>query len=71
VLQTPQTFHNDLKALGVDICDLLSYILENEDRKKKITVLKNTTISILRAISQAAGFMETYLARGTAGKGDL
>jgi hypothetical protein len=71
VLQTPQTFHNDLKALGADICDLLSYILENEDRKKKITVLKNTTISILRAISQAAVFMETYLARGTAGKGDL
>jgi hypothetical protein len=71
VLQTPQTFHNDLKSLGEDMCDLLSYIVENEERKKKITTLKNTTISILRAMSQAARFMEMYLARGTAGRDDL
>jgi hypothetical protein len=48
---------------------ILSFLVENESRNKLIP-LKNTTISILNAISQAAAFIEDYLGRNVVGEWD-
>jgi hypothetical protein len=47
----------------------LSFLVENESRNKLIP-LKNTTISILNAVSQAAALIEDYLGRNVVGEWD-
>lgn len=58
-----RTFNDDINKLGDCVCDLLSYIVENESRKKQIRHLNQTMISILRAVSQAVWFIRSYADR--------
>jgi hypothetical protein len=58
-------FNYNLEDLSADMCDLLSFLVENESHKK-LALLKNTTVSTLNAISQASAFIENYLRRNTA-----
>jgi hypothetical protein len=60
-------FNHDLEDLSADMSDLLSFLVENESREK-LTLLKNTTVSILNAISQASAFMQNYLCRNATGE---
>ena len=56
------------QRIGNNMRNLLSYIVENDSRKEKIGQLKDTTISILRVISQAADFIRAYVNRSTASR---
>jgi hypothetical protein len=53
------------------VCNLLSYIVENESRREKIGHLQLTMISILRAISQAVEFIRSYADRNALGRYSL
>jgi hypothetical protein len=65
-LQNEKTFNNDLQDLGVEIRKLLSCLAEVKDQAKLVH-LKGIVVDIMKAICQAAEFINEYLKQNILG----
>ena len=60
-------FNQDLQALGDNMCMLLSCVVDVQDAAR-ITSAKDTIITIIKAILEAAQFIDDHLSKNRVGK---